>query len=152
VIRIKGRFFNYSLINKHAPTNDLEEEAMYQLYEQLERVLRSLSKSWLAIGDGRRERRKSWPGNRTTANDRQAQSAWEYKSKGPQTGLLWRRQANVDQKYVLHAQTNPSPNLELPYSTAELCSTADLSSIGMLQILGNTNIDAKISRGRKNDS
>jgi hypothetical protein len=38
VIRIKGRFFNYSLINIHAPTNDSEEEAMHQFYEQLERA------------------------------------------------------------------------------------------------------------------
>jgi hypothetical protein len=35
VIRIKGRFFNYSLINIHAPTNDSEEEAKDQFYEQL---------------------------------------------------------------------------------------------------------------------
>jgi hypothetical protein len=33
VIRIKGRFFNYSLINIHAPTNDSEEEAKDQFYE-----------------------------------------------------------------------------------------------------------------------
>jgi hypothetical protein len=38
VIRIKGRFFNYSLINIHAPTNDSEEEAKDQFYEQLERA------------------------------------------------------------------------------------------------------------------
>jgi hypothetical protein len=38
VIRIKGRFFNYSLINIRAPTNDSEEEAKDQLYEQLERA------------------------------------------------------------------------------------------------------------------
>jgi hypothetical protein len=36
VIRIKGRFFNYSLINIYAPTNDSEEEAEDQFYEQLE--------------------------------------------------------------------------------------------------------------------
>jgi hypothetical protein len=30
VIRINGRFFNYSLINIHAPTNDSEEEAKDQ--------------------------------------------------------------------------------------------------------------------------
>jgi hypothetical protein len=36
VIRIKGRFINYSLINIHAPTNDSEEEAKDQFYEQLE--------------------------------------------------------------------------------------------------------------------
>jgi hypothetical protein len=38
VIRIKGRFFNYSLINIHAPTNDSEEEAKDQFYEQLEQA------------------------------------------------------------------------------------------------------------------
>jgi hypothetical protein len=38
VIRIKGRFFNYFLINIHAPTNDSEEEAKDQFYEQLERA------------------------------------------------------------------------------------------------------------------
>jgi hypothetical protein len=38
VIIIKGRFFNYSLINKHVPTNDSEEEAKDQFYEQLERA------------------------------------------------------------------------------------------------------------------
>jgi hypothetical protein len=38
VIRIKGRFFNYSLINIHVPTNDSEEEAKNQFYEQLERA------------------------------------------------------------------------------------------------------------------
>jgi hypothetical protein len=37
VIRIKGRFFNYSLINihEHTPTNDSGEEAKDQFYEQL---------------------------------------------------------------------------------------------------------------------
>jgi hypothetical protein len=38
VIRIKGRFFNYSLINIHATTNDSEEKAKDQFYEQLERA------------------------------------------------------------------------------------------------------------------
>jgi hypothetical protein len=38
VIRIKGRFFNYSLMNIHPPTNDSEEEAKVQFYEQLERA------------------------------------------------------------------------------------------------------------------
>jgi hypothetical protein len=37
-IRIKGRFFNYRLINIHAPANDSEEEAKDQFYGQLERV------------------------------------------------------------------------------------------------------------------
>jgi hypothetical protein len=35
VIGIKGRFFNHSLINIHALTNDSEED---QFYEQLERA------------------------------------------------------------------------------------------------------------------
>jgi hypothetical protein len=43
VIRIKGRFFNYSLINIHAPTNDSEEEAKDQFYEQLERAYAACS-------------------------------------------------------------------------------------------------------------
>jgi ferredoxin len=38
VIRIKDRFFNLSLINIHAPTNDSEEEAKDQFNEQLERA------------------------------------------------------------------------------------------------------------------
>jgi hypothetical protein len=38
VIRINGRFFNYSLINIHAPANDSEDEANDQFYENLERA------------------------------------------------------------------------------------------------------------------
>jgi hypothetical protein len=38
VIRIKGRFFNYSLINTHASANDSVEEAKDQFYELLERA------------------------------------------------------------------------------------------------------------------
>jgi hypothetical protein len=38
VVRIEGIFFNYSLINIHAPTNDSEEEAKDQFYAQLERA------------------------------------------------------------------------------------------------------------------
>jgi hypothetical protein len=53
VIRIKGRFFNYSLINIHAPTNDSEEEAKDQFYEQLERAYAACRDH----GDGRRERK-----------------------------------------------------------------------------------------------
>jgi hypothetical protein len=34
--RIKGRFFNYSLINIHAPTNGSEKETKDQFYGQLE--------------------------------------------------------------------------------------------------------------------
>jgi hypothetical protein len=49
-----------------SPTNDLEEEAKDQFYEQLERAYAAC-----ASRDARRER-ISWPGNRTSANDRQA--------------------------------------------------------------------------------
>jgi hypothetical protein len=34
IIRIKGRFFNYSLMNIHAPTNGSEEEAKDHFYDQ----------------------------------------------------------------------------------------------------------------------
>jgi hypothetical protein len=43
VIRIKDRFFNYSLINIHVPTNDSEEEAKDQFFEQLERAYAACS-------------------------------------------------------------------------------------------------------------
>jgi hypothetical protein len=43
IIIIKGRFFNYSLINIYAPTNDSEEEAKNQFYEQLERAYAACS-------------------------------------------------------------------------------------------------------------
>jgi hypothetical protein len=57
VIRIKGRFFNYY------STNDSEEEAKDQFYEQLERACPSHD---VKFGDARRKC-KSWPGNRTSA-------------------------------------------------------------------------------------
>jgi hypothetical protein len=38
VIKMKGRFFNYFLINIHARTNDSEEKAKDQFYEQLQRA------------------------------------------------------------------------------------------------------------------
>jgi endonuclease/exonuclease/phosphatase family metal-dependent hydrolase len=38
VMKIKGRFFHYSLINIHAPTKDTEEEAKDEFYEQLEQA------------------------------------------------------------------------------------------------------------------
>jgi exonuclease III len=71
VIRIKGRFFNYFLINIYAPTNDSEEEAKDQFYKQLERAYAACA-SHDKVGDGSSER-KSWPGNLKSANDRQAQ-------------------------------------------------------------------------------
>jgi hypothetical protein len=107
VIRIQGRFFNYSLTNKW-----LRRGGQGSALWAVGTGIRSLLKSWHEVGDGRRER-KSWPGNRTSDNNRQAQPAWEYKWKWPQTGRLCRRQANGDQKYVLHAQMNSPPNLAL---------------------------------------
>jgi hypothetical protein len=35
---VKGRFFNYSLINIHAPTNDSDDEAKDLFYEELKRT------------------------------------------------------------------------------------------------------------------
>jgi hypothetical protein len=60
VIRIKDRFFNYSLINIHAPTNDSEEEAKDQFYEQLERAYTACPSHDVKFADTRRERKK-WP-------------------------------------------------------------------------------------------
>jgi hypothetical protein len=53
VIRIKGRFFNYSLININALTNDSEEEAKDQFYEQLERAYAACPSHYmkLVMGD-----------------------------------------------------------------------------------------------------
>lgn len=38
VIRIKGRFFNYSLINGHAPTEESSEDLKDDFYDALEKV------------------------------------------------------------------------------------------------------------------
>jgi hypothetical protein len=38
ILRVQGRFFNYSLINIHAPTNDSVDEAKDLFYEELERT------------------------------------------------------------------------------------------------------------------
>jgi hypothetical protein len=71
VIGIKDRFFNYSLINIHAPTNDSEEEAKDQFYGQLERAYAACSSHDVKLVMA--DECKSWPGNRTSVNDRQAQ-------------------------------------------------------------------------------
>jgi hypothetical protein len=36
-LKVKGRFFNYSLINIHAPTNDSGDDANNSFYEELKR-------------------------------------------------------------------------------------------------------------------
>jgi hypothetical protein len=53
VLRLKGRFFNYSLINIHASTNDTEEEAKDAFYEQLEQAYSACPKNnvKLVMGD-----------------------------------------------------------------------------------------------------
>ena len=38
ILRIKGRFKNYSLINEHAMTNDSPDEEKEAFYEKLSRV------------------------------------------------------------------------------------------------------------------
>jgi hypothetical protein len=38
ILRVKGRFFNYSLINIHAPTNDSDDETKDLFYEELKRT------------------------------------------------------------------------------------------------------------------
>jgi hypothetical protein len=48
-----SRFFNYSLINIHAPTNDSEEEAKDQFYEQLERAACPGHDVKLVMGDAK---------------------------------------------------------------------------------------------------
>jgi hypothetical protein len=64
VIRINGRFFIYSFINIHGPTNDSEEKAKEQFYEQLERAYAAcpIHDVKLVMGDA-------------NLNDRQAQRA-----------------------------------------------------------------------------
>jgi hypothetical protein len=74
VVTIKGRFFNHSLINIHALTNESEEEAKYQFYEQLEQAYAAWESHDVKLVIWRREC-KSWPGTRTSANDRKAQPA-----------------------------------------------------------------------------
>jgi hypothetical protein len=38
ILRVNARFFNYSLINIHAPTNDRNDEAKDLFYDKLERA------------------------------------------------------------------------------------------------------------------
>mgnify|MGYP003454521883 FL=1 len=53
ILRLKGRVFNYSVTNIHAPTNDSEEEAKDNFYEQLEQVYSACPKNdvKLVMGD-----------------------------------------------------------------------------------------------------
>lgn len=44
VLRIKGRFFNYSLINVHAPTNDASDDIKEEFYEKLREAYRKCPK------------------------------------------------------------------------------------------------------------
>jgi hypothetical protein len=111
VIRIKCRFFNYySLINIPAATNDSEEEAKDQFYEQLERAYAACPSQdeKLVMGDANAK-----VGGKTVHQPTIGKHSLHESIQRPQTGRHCYRQANGDQKYVLHAQTNPSPNLAL---------------------------------------
>jgi hypothetical protein len=103
VIKIKGRFFNYSLINIHAPTNGSEEEAKDQFYEQLERTYAACPSHdvKLVMED---------------ANAKVGRETVHQPTIGMKMTSDWSTlpQANRDQKYVLHAQTNPPSDLALP--------------------------------------
>jgi hypothetical protein len=115
IIRLKDRFFNYSLINIHAPTNDSEEEAKDQFYEQLERANAACPSHDVNLVKG--------DANAKVGRETVHQSTISKQSLHESTnengfrlvaGRLCRRQANGDQKYVLHAQTSLPPNLALP--------------------------------------
>ena len=41
VLRMKGKFFNYSLINAYAPTNDKPDDVKNEFYERLDKTYRS---------------------------------------------------------------------------------------------------------------
>jgi hypothetical protein len=102
VIRIKGRFFNYSLIHIHAPTNDSEEEAKDQFYEQLERAYTQpaqvMTWSWWW-----KTRTQKLAGNRTSANDRQAQPAYEYNGRRL-VDFAAGRQMAIKSTYFMHKE------------------------------------------------
>lgn len=52
-IRIRGKFFNYSIVNVHAPTEDMSEAEKEEFYEALESVTQNIPKHdiRIVIGD-----------------------------------------------------------------------------------------------------
>jgi len=48
-LRMKGKFYNITLINIHAPTEDKEEGIKEQLYEELQRTQDSVPKHDVTI-------------------------------------------------------------------------------------------------------
>jgi hypothetical protein len=111
VIRIKGRFLTYALINIHAPSNDSEEGSILWTAKT---GIHSLPKSWRKVGDVRRLLKK-WLENRTSANDKQVQPTCSTNENGLRlVDFAAGRQMAIKLNYVLHTQTNPPRNLALP--------------------------------------
>jgi hypothetical protein len=74
--QIKRQIFQL-LFHQHTFTNKwFRRGGQGSILWTAEAGIRSLPKSWREAGDGSRKL-KSWPGKRTSANDRQAQPAWE---------------------------------------------------------------------------
>lgn len=50
-LRVKGRFFNLSIINVHAPTKDKEDSIKDEFYEVLEKFYDSRPKNDIKVGN-----------------------------------------------------------------------------------------------------
>jgi hypothetical protein len=71
---VKGKFFNYSLINIHAPTNASNDVAKDLFYEELEQEFSACSrKRHEDCDEGRKH--ENWSGNNSSPDDWQIQPA-----------------------------------------------------------------------------
>jgi len=52
ILRLKGQFFDYSLINVHAPTEEKEDEIKDQFYSELKTAYQSCPKNDIKIMHG----------------------------------------------------------------------------------------------------
>jgi hypothetical protein len=113
VIRIKGRFFNYSLINIHAPTNDSEEEAKDQFYEQQERAYAACPSHdvKLVMGDANAKIGRETVHQPTISKHSLHESTNENGLR--LVDFAAGRQVAIKSTYFMH-KTNPPPNLALP--------------------------------------